>query len=94
VDLAQVFRVPIVAGDERLGDVEYERMRDQLAAAGVHLADTPAFRERLRSLRRSYEPYLLGLSRVLLMPLPAWWSERPPKDNWQTSPHGLEEAHL
>jgi hypothetical protein len=94
VDLAQVFRVPIVPEEDRLSDAEYEGMRDQLAAVGVHLTDTPASRERLRALRRSYEPYVLGLSRVLLMPLPAWWNERPPKDNWQSSPRGLEEAHL
>jgi hypothetical protein len=69
-------------------------MRDQLAGVGVRLVDTPASRERLRALRRSYEPYLFGLSRMLMMPLPAWWNELPPKDNWQTSPRGLDEAHF
>ena len=94
VDLAQVFRVPIAAGEERLPDAEFDRMRDQLAVVGVRLVDTPASRERLRALRRSYEPYLFGLSRMLLMPLPPWWNERPPKDNWQTSPRGLADAHF
>ena len=94
VDLAQVFRAPIVADADRLRDTEFERMRDQLAAVGVRLVDTPDSRERLRAMRRSYEPYLFGLSRILLMPLPPWWKEVPPKDNWQTSPRGLEEAHF
>jgi hypothetical protein len=94
VDLAQVFRVPIAACEDRLCDAEFDRMRDQLAVVGVRLVDTPASRERLRALRRSYEPYLFGLSRMLMMPLPPWWNERPPKDNWQTSPRGLEDAHL
>jgi Ion channel len=94
VDLAQVYRVPIAAGDDRLRDAEFDRMRDQLAGVGVRLVDTPASRERLRALRRSYEPYLFGLSRMLMMPLPAWWNELPPKDNWQTSPRGLDEAHF
>jgi hypothetical protein len=94
VDLAQVFRVPIAEGEDRLRDAEFDRMRDQLAVVGVRLVDTPASRERLRVLRRSYEPYLFGLSRMLLMPLPPWWNERPPKDNWQTSPRGLADAHL
>jgi ion channel len=94
VDLSQVFRAPIIADHDRLPDTEFERMRDQLAAAGVRITDTPAARNRLRALRRSYEPYLVGLSRILVMPLPPWWNERPPTDNWQTSPHGREEAHL
>jgi hypothetical protein len=31
---------------------------------------------------------------MLMMPLPPWWNERPPKDNWQTSPRGLAGAHF
>jgi len=94
VDLAQVFRVPIVAGEDRLRDAEFDRMRDQLVVVGVRLVDTPESRDRLRVLRRSYEPYLFGLSRMLLMPLPPWWNERPPKDNWQASPRGLVDTHF
>jgi len=94
VDLAQVFRVPVATEQDRLPDAEYDRMRNQLAAVGVRVVDTPAARERLRTLRRSYEPYLFGLSRMLMMPLPPWWSELPRRDNWQTSPRGLEEMHL
>ena len=67
VDLAQVFGVPIAAYEDRLRDGEFDRMRDQLAVVGVRLVDTQAARERLRALRRSYEPYLFGLSRRLTM---------------------------
>jgi hypothetical protein len=94
VDLAQVFGVQIATGADRLPDREFDRMRDHLAAVGLRLTDTPSARERLSALRRSYEPYVLGLSRALLMPLPPWWNERQAKDNWQTSPRGLEEAHF
>jgi len=94
VDLAQVFRVPIDGGEDRLPDAEFDRMRDELAAVGVHLVDTPDSRARLRKMRRSYEPYLCGLSRMLMMPLPPWWNDRTPKDNWQSSPRGLADAHL
>jgi Ion channel len=94
VDLAQVFRVPVAAGEDRLRDAEFDRMRGQLAVVGVRLVDTPVSRERLRALRRSYEPYLFGLSRLLMMPLPPWSNELPLKDNWQTSPRGFEEAHF
>jgi hypothetical protein len=94
VDLAQVFRAPVAGGDDRLPDGQYDRMRDQLRAAGVPLVDTPTSREKLNRMRLSYEPYLFGLSRTLVMPLPPWWMERQQKDNWQTSPRGLAEAHF
>jgi hypothetical protein len=94
VDLSQVFGAEIVPGEDRLSDAEFERMRSQLAAAGVRLVDTPDARQRLHAIRQSYEPYVSGLSRALMMPLPPWWYELPPKDNWQTSPRGLAEAHF
>src|SRR5262249_41711847 len=62
VDLAQVFRVTIADGEDRLCDAEFDRMRDQLATVGLSLVDTAEARERLRAMRRSYEPYLFGLS--------------------------------
>jgi hypothetical protein len=94
VDLAQVFRVPIAAGEDRLRDADFDRMRDQLAGVGVRLVDTPESRDRLRMSRQSYEPYLFGLSRMLMMPLPRWWNERAPKDNWQTSPRSVADTHF
>lgn len=33
-------------------------------------------------------------SKLLAMPLPAWWHVRPAKDNWQTSPRRDVEPHL
>ena len=94
VDLSQVFGASIALDGERLSDVEFERMRDHLAIVGVRLVDTSDSRQRLRAMRRSYEPYLFGLSQALMMPLPAWWHERAPKDNWQSSPRGLADAHF
>jgi hypothetical protein len=94
VDLAQVFRVPIAVGEDRLCDAEFDGMCDQLATVGVHLVDRQNSRERLRAIQRSYEPYLFGLSRMLMMPLPPWWNKQTPKDNWQTSPRGLADAHF
>lgn len=60
VDLAQVFRVPIAAGEDRLCDAEFDRMRDQLAEVGMRLVDTPDSRERLRAMRRSYNRICLA----------------------------------
>jgi len=86
--------VTMVTTEDRLTDAQFDRMRDQLATVGVRVVDTPEARERLRAIRKSYEPDLFGLSRMLMMPLPPWWNERSPKDNWQSSPRGLAEAHL
>lgn len=94
VDLAQVFRASVVAAGDRLPDRDLERMRDELEAAGLKLTRSAAADERLRELRRSYEPYLLGLSRTLMMPTPPWWHANPANDNWQTSPRRLEQAHF
>jgi hypothetical protein len=94
VDLAQVFGAVVGGDGDRLSDAEFERMRDQLVAVGIRLVDTPESRQRLRAIRQSYEPYLFGLSRALMMPLPPWWNERAMKDNWQASPRGLAEAHF
>jgi hypothetical protein len=35
-------------------------------------------------MRVLYEGYAEALSRYLAMPLPAWLSDQPHKDNWQT----------
>jgi hypothetical protein len=94
VDLAQVFRVQVQGGEDRLPDSEFVRMREQLAAVGVHLRDTPMARNHLGVLRGSYESYLRGLSRTLMMPLPPWWDEHPVKDNWESSPREVKEGHL
>jgi hypothetical protein len=42
---------------------------------------------RLLELRRSYEPYISGLARTLMMPTPSWWHQHV-RDNWQVGPKG------
>jgi len=93
VDLTQVLHAVPDPRVDRLPDDELERMLKQLEAAGLRLHRTPAAMATLRELRRSYEPYVVGISRALMMPLPAWWRERPLRDNWQTSPR-RDDAHL
>jgi Ion channel len=93
VDLSQVFQVTAERGADRLPDEELERMLRQLEAAGVRPDRSAAASARLRELRRSYEPFVTGISRALMMPLPAWWHEQPGRDNWQTSPR-RDDAHL
>ncbi len=94
VDLTQVFSVPIDYGCDRLSDGALEELRRHLESAGLRPRRSPEADAALRELRQSYEPYVSGLARSLLMPLPDWWRAEPAKDNWQTSPRRIGEAHL
>jgi hypothetical protein len=49
---------------------------------------------RLLEMRRSYEPFVVGLGRLLMMPMPPWRRPNPMKDNWQTSPRRDDGPHL
>ena len=94
VDLTQVLHaVPDPAAD-RLPDGDLEELRRQIELVGLRLERSPEADRRLRDLRRSYEPFVNGLARTLLMPTPPWWHRAPVRDNWQVSPKGIAEAHL
>jgi len=94
VDLSQVLYASPDASEDRLPAEELEQLRRQLEEVGLRPARSPDADRRLLELRRSYEPYVNGLARSLLMPAPLWWRQRPSKDNWQTSPKGAAGAHL
>jgi len=93
VDLSQVFHVRYDASRDRLPRADLEHLREQLRAAGLRPQSSPDADARLEELRRSYEPYIAGLSEWLMMPLPPWWRPQPGRDNWQTSPK-RDGAHL
>jgi hypothetical protein len=85
VDLAQVLNTPPDPHANRLLDDDLLKLRTILVRAGRELKDSDeAFKELLR-LRRMYEPYVVALSRRLLIPLPPWVGPVRPKDNWQSS---------
>jgi hypothetical protein len=94
VDLSQVLYASPDPSEDRLPPEELEQLRRQLEEVGLRPARSPDADRRLLELRRSYEPYVNGLARSLLMPTPLWWRQRPSKDNWQTSPKGAAGAHL
>ena len=94
VDLSQVFRAAPDFSCDRLGDEQLERMRQHLEGAGLRPRRSADADAQLRELRRSYEPYVSGLARSLMMSLPEWWRERPAKDNWETSPKRPADGHL
>jgi hypothetical protein len=93
VDLSQVLRVDPDAAADRLTDRDRESIRRQMESVGLKPMRSPAADQQLSDLRRSYEPYVIGLSRTLMMPAPSWWHEAG-RDNWQVSPKGPSGAHL
>ncbi len=94
VDLTQVLYADPDPTADRLSSSDLMELRRQLAAAGLAARQSPEADDHLASLRQSYEPYVSGLARRLMMPLPPWWHGHVVHDNWQTGPKGRGEAHL
>jgi hypothetical protein len=88
VDISQVLnQAPVPAKTERLNREDLSRLRQVLSEAGMQLRSGEVADQRLADLISMYEPYLVALSRFLLMPLPQWIRDGRP-DNWQTSAWG------
>jgi hypothetical protein len=86
VDISQIFNTrPVSFERERMTDAELAQLRAALRVWGLNLRAGADADDRLRSLRRLYEPYANGLSCHLLIPLPPWLPEAARADNWQTS---------
>ncbi len=94
VDLTQVLRASPDVAATRLRPEDLEQLHRQLENAGVHLNRSPEAKARLAALRQSYEPFVVGLGRLLIMPVPAWSRVRPMRDNWETAPKRDGGPHL
>jgi ion channel len=94
VDLTQVLHADPDPAADRLSDGDLEELRRQIEGVGLTPARSPEADRRLLDLRRSYEPYVSGLARALMMPTPPWWHRQAARDNWQVSPKGVGGAHL
>jgi hypothetical protein len=94
VDLAQVLRAVPDTATNRLPDGDLEQLRLQIEGVGLRPARSPEADRRLLELRRSYEPFVLGLAHALMMPAPSWWHRQAVKDNWQSTPKSIGGAHL
>ena len=94
VDLAQVLHAPSHVAADRLAPEDLEQLRRQLEEVGLRPGRSADVDERLAELRRSYEPFVVGLGRFLMMPVPSWWRRSPARDNWQTSPRRDGGPHL
>jgi len=94
VDLTQVLHADFDNVADRLPPQELEQLRRHLEHAGLRPDRSAEADAQLLELRRLYEPYVVGLSRTLMMPVSSWWRPAPRRDNWQTSPKRQGEAHL
>ncbi len=83
-DLSQVLRVPpIPLEPDRLPAEDLPQVRKLLLEFGAPKC-TESGDLKLKELRGMYEPYLNGLSRRLLMPLPSWGVGVNFAENWKT----------
>jgi len=100
VDISQIFNArPVPLQQDRLPVEDLARLRSVLARSGLRLRDGEEADEKLRLLRRMYEPYVNGLACHLLISLPPWLHAAEHADNWQTSafergPHPTQPAHV
>lgn len=86
VDLAQILgTAPVAPVPDRLPAGDRDRLRRQLATAGLVLDGPVRAGAGLDELRRLYEPYVNALARHLLMPLPTWGVAAEARDNWRTT---------
>ena len=87
VDITQTF-VPLRPAEtaDRLPRQTLRRLHEHLAEKAVHVPDSAEYEERLRVIRRKYEPYAGALADFLVLDLPPWIHAEPRRDNWQGGP--------
>ncbi|TME03068.1 MAG: two pore domain potassium channel family protein [Chloroflexi bacterium] len=84
-DLSQILRAsPRFDAADRLSEAEARSIYQDMAEAGAKV-DFDVFWDRLKKLRKGYEPYASALSEELLMDLPPWSPVDGRKDNWETT---------
>jgi hypothetical protein len=85
VDLSQVVsQPPRYDTPDRLPPARYDQLYALLCQGGVSMCRDNDGQNRLREMRRLYEPYAEALSAYFHMPLPPWIADQPHKDNWLT----------
>jgi Ion channel len=88
VDLSQVLRVaPVPPAVDRLPTEDLPRVRS-LVMKCCTAGSEDSGDLKLAELRAMYEPYLTGLSRRLLMPLPSWGVGANFVENWRATAWG------
>jgi len=83
-DLSQVLQAaPKFDAPDRLSEPELAAIIEIFASAGITVDGE--FRDRLKKLRKGYEPYAAALADELLMELPPWMPLATRQDNWETT---------
>jgi hypothetical protein len=85
VDLAQVLNTAPTPEVNRLSSLEFTRLQDMLAVAGLRLQEGTASEQKLAELRATYEPFVSGLANRIQVSLPPWIPPGDTLDDWQTS---------
>ena len=87
VDLVAIFQLPLRPPEpDRLSAAQFDRLRESLRAAGLTMRDDSAAVAGLAQLRGLYEPFVNALAAFFHFALPPFQPDKPPVDNWQTSP--------
>jgi hypothetical protein len=87
VDICLIFKCPPVPpAEDRLPPDKLAALLASLGEAGLPLHEAGDCGAKLTALRALYEPFVNALARHFLLALPAIVPDRPPVDNWQTSP--------
>ncbi len=93
VDIAQVFNCPPhKPKHDRLPPDELADMCTLLKEAGLKFREGRGVDQKLRELRRMYEPYVHSLSSYLHIAIPSWVPKASRIDNWQTSSWGRSKG--
>lgn len=92
VDLVLVSQTPpLPPSSDRLPAADLGRLRESLCNAGLPMRDEPKLAKALAELRGLYEPFVNALATHLQFALPPFLPDKPPVDNWQTSP-GMQRS--
>ncbi len=87
VDLGLVSQTPPVPPEsDRLSAADLAKLQESLRRAGLEMHDGPGVEKALAEIRRLYEPVVNALAEYFHFQLPPFQTEKPPVDNWQTSP--------
>jgi Ion channel len=93
IELSRVFDIqPRAQPDARFPAFDFKAVSDELGKAGLFFSDNDA-EAKVAAFRATYEPFLVGLSDYLLLPLPGWLPTET-LDNWQNSPRGRRAKQL
>jgi len=93
-ELSRILGVEQVAlGNSRLATGDFARMKNRLEEFGLQFVEADA-ELRLAQFRATYEPFLGGLAKYLMISLPGLIGAEEPLDNWENNTRGAMAKKL